>query len=74
MYPLPDEYLPIIKLTIEKLNQYSGIQVKTFPTATILMGEDDLVIDAIKETMRWSQDKFGKAVFIAKFLPDYSAL
>ena len=74
LYPLQDDYLPSIKAVIEKLNTFADIEVQTFPTATILMGDYDLVIDAIKETMRWSTEEFGKLIFVTKFLPNYSAL
>lgn len=74
MYPLQDDYIPAIDKVIEKLNSYPGVQVQTVATATILMGDYDLVMDAIKETLRWSIDECGKAVFVTKFLPGYSAL
>lgn len=74
MYPLQDKYLPAIRAIIEKLNAYEGIEVKTFPTASILVGEYDLVMDALKEAMRWSTEKCGKAVFVTKFLPDLNVL
>lgn len=74
MYPLQDEYLPAIQAMIKKLNSYEGLQVQTFPTATILMGDYDVVMDAIKDAMRWSVEECGKAVFVTKFLPNYSAL
>lgn len=74
MYPLQDEYLSAIQAIIKKLNTYDGIQIQTFPTATILMGDYDLVMDALKEAMRWSVEECGKAVFVTKFLPGYSAL
>ena len=73
MYPLQDDYLPAIRAIIEKLNTYKNIQVQTFPTATILMGEDDKVMEALKDAMRWSVEECGKAVFITKFLPNYHA-
>ncbi len=73
-YPFQESYIPPIKTTIEHLNSFDGIQVQTFPTATIMMGEYDVVMDAIKETVAWSYREFGRCVFIAKFLPEYNAL
>lgn len=74
LYPLQDSYLPAIEAVIGKLNTFADIEVQTFPTATILMGDYDLVMDAIKECMRWSTQEFGKLVFVTKFLPGYCAL
>lgn len=73
LYPLQDDYLPIIKATINKLNSFSNISIYTVPTATILIGEYDEVMDAIKETVKWSYESYGKCVFITKYLPGYEA-
>lgn len=74
LYPLQDDYLPVIQATIEKLNTFESIRIQTFPTATILAGEFDHVMHAVKETIAWSYTQYGKCVFIAKFLPDYEAI
>lgn len=74
MYPLQEEYIPVIRAFIEKLNTFENLQVETVPTATILMGDYDVVMEVLKEAMRWSHEHQGKAVFITKFLPGYEAL
>ena len=74
MYPLEDDYIPAIDRIIEKLNSFEGIKVQTFPTATILTGDYDQVLDALKESLRWSVEACGKAVFVSKFLPNYEAI
>ncbi|WP_075187078.1 YkoF family thiamine/hydroxymethylpyrimidine-binding protein [Teredinibacter haidensis] len=73
LYPLQDEYLNIIKQTIDKLNTYSDIDISTFPTATILIGDYDKVMAVVNEVVAWSFNNFGKCVFVAKFLPGYEA-
>jgi uncharacterized protein YqgV (UPF0045/DUF77 family) len=73
LYPLQEDYLTIIKATIDKLNQFDEISVNTFPTATILVGDYDVVMSAVSETVKWSYEQFGKCVFLAKFLPGYIA-
>lgn len=73
LYPLQDDYLPAIKGTIDKLNSYSNITVNTFPTATILVGDYQIVMSAIQEVVAWSYTTFGKCIFITKFIPDYEA-
>ena len=74
LYPFQESYISPIKKTIERLNSYEGIRVQTFPTATIIMGDYDRVMDVMSKTVAWSYEEFGRCVFIAKFLPDYDAL
>ena len=71
MYPLKDDFIPPIKAVIEKLNSFSAIKVSTFDTATTLIGEFDEVMDAISQTLVWSHEKYGMAVFVAKLIPGY---
>jgi len=73
LYPLQDNYLDIIKRVIEKLNEYSGVDVNTFPTATILLGDYAVVMGVLNEVIAWSYEQYGKCVFVAKFLPGYEA-
>lgn len=74
MYPLAETYIPPIDGFIEKLNGYADLKVETFPTCTLIMGEQGRVMDALKEAMRWSHEKYGKAIFVCKFIHDYEAL
>lgn len=73
-YPFKEDYIPAIKQTIAHLNSFEGLKVRTFPTATIIMGPYDTVMDAIKNTVAWCYQQFGKSVFVAKFLPEVKAL
>lgn len=74
LYPLQDHYLTIIKQVVEKLNALENVKVRTFPTATIIQGDFDLVMDAVKDTISWCYSEFGKSVFLAKYLPEYEAI
>ncbi|MFT7559820.1 MAG: hypothetical protein ACI93R_001735 [Flavobacteriales bacterium] len=73
LYPLQDHYLDIIKAVIEKLNTYDNVEVSTFPTATILIGEYGVVMTALTDVIAWSYEEYGKCAFVAKFLPAYEA-
>lgn len=73
LYPLQDDYLDIIRDTVARLNACEGVKVKTFPTATIVVGDYDRVMDIVRDTVRWSYEQYGKCVFIAKMLPGYEA-
>ncbi len=74
MYPFNGDYIPPIKAFIEKVNTIDNLEVKTFPTATIIMGEYDHVMDSLKVLFKWSYETQGKAVFVAKFLPNTEVL
>jgi uncharacterized protein YqgV (UPF0045/DUF77 family) len=71
MYPLKDDYIAPIDAVIEKLNSFDGLRIETFATATTLIGDYGLAMVAIKETIAWSYDKFGSAVFVTKIIPGY---
>lgn len=71
MYPLRDDFISPIDAVIEKLNSYADMHVKTFTTATTMIGDYDIVMDALKETLAWSYEQFGTAVFVTKLIPGY---
>lgn len=72
-YPLQDGYRAMIRETVAQLNSYAGIRVRTFPTASIVIGDYDRVMEVLKDIVAWSYNQHGKCVFIAKILPDYEA-
>lgn len=71
MYPMRENYIPPIDAVIEKLNSYAELNVETFATATILVGENAAVMNALVETIEWSHAQFGTSVFVAKIIPGY---
>jgi len=73
IYPFQSDFIPIVKATIDKLNTFNKVSIKTFPTASILLGKHTDVMEAINDTMLWSHEKYGQCVFIVKFLPGYEA-
>ena len=74
MYPLQDKYLPIIENFIDHLKNYEDISLEVFPTCTVVMGNFDDVMQVVSSSIKWSADNKDKAVFVAKFLPNYEAL
>lgn len=74
LYPNQADFIPPIKDFIAQLNQYDDIQVQTFPTATIIMGDFDRVMDILKVEMKAYREKHGMGIFVTKFLPGYEAL
>lgn len=74
LYPNQENFIPPIKDFIDQLNQYDDVQVQTFPTSTVVMGDFDRVIDILKVEMKAHREKHGMGVFVTKFLPAYEAL
>lgn len=74
MYPLAENYIPPIDGFIARINDYAELKVQTFPTCTVIVGEQGRVMDVLKEAMAWSHDNYGKAIFVTKFIHDYEAL
>jgi len=72
MYPMREDFIPPIDRVIEKLNGFAGIKVETFPTATCLVGEFATVMAALEQTIAWSYEQFGTAVFVLKIIPGYA--
>lgn len=73
-YPFQNDHIPPIKGTIDHLNTFDDIQVQTFPTATIIVGDYGVVMDMIRDTVAWSYQQFGRSVFVAKFIPAHDVL
>lgn len=74
LYPNQENFIPPIKDFIDQLNQYDDVQVQTFPTSTVIMGDFDQVMDILKVEMKAHREKHGMGVFVTKFLPAYEAL
>lgn len=72
MYPLADDYIPAIDDFIALLNGVPGVKVVTTPTSTRLQGQYTTVMALLGEAMAASHARFGKAVFVTKFIPGYA--
>lgn len=73
MYPLQENYKPLIKEFIAKLQSYSDLRVTSGSTSTYVVGDYDRLMSCMTEMMRWSHEEQGKGVFVVKFLPGYDA-
>lgn len=67
-YPLADDYIPAIKDFIDRLNSTSGISVVGNTMSTQIFGEYDLVMSVLTTEMKRSYERFGKAIFVCKFI------
>lgn len=70
MYPLQDDYKPKIKEYLEDLNTNadSNVEIRSSNMSTRIFGEFDAVNTLLNAAMRRSMAKYGKIVFVCKFL------
>ena len=69
MYPLTEQYLAPIQDFIDTLRANPKLHVLTNTMSTQVLGEYDVVWDALREAMRGSLEAGPRAVFVTKFLP-----
>lgn len=74
MYPNREDFIPPIKGFIEKINRYSGLEVQTFPTSTVVQGEYHAAMQAVQDTIAACREEFSMAVYVLKVIPGYEAL
>ena len=68
LYPLADEYIPAIKEFIERVQQYPEVAVVRNDLSTQLYGDYNQIMDLLKVEVRISWEKYGKGIFVIKFL------
>lgn len=66
-YPLKDDYKQPIRDLIGRLEQ-TGLEVYPGRMSTEIFGEYDDVMKTLSDTMKWSFETYGKAVFVAKIM------
>lgn len=57
-YPLNEEFNSIVGEFIRQLSQVSGLQIETGMMSSLITGDYDLVMHALKETMYPYLDKY----------------
>jgi uncharacterized protein YqgV (UPF0045/DUF77 family) len=70
LYPLADDYIPAIKEFIERVQHYPDIAVVRTDLSTQLYGDYEQIIDLLKVEVKLSWEKYGKSIFVIKFLQD----
>lgn len=68
MYPLQDNYLDPICWFIERLDSYPGITRVTNAMATQVCGDYQELMSMLAIEMAAAHQKWGKAVFVCKFI------
>lgn len=70
LYPLADEYIPAIKEFIDRVQDYPDIAVVRNDLSTQLYGDFEQIMDLLKVEVQLSWEKYGKGIFVIKFLRD----
>ncbi len=68
LYPLDANYIPPIADFIDRLNTHPRLRVETNSLSTQVVGEYDVVFDALRIECRRSFERNAKAVFVMKVL------
>lgn len=68
LYPLVDKYIAPIQSFIDRLNQYSELEVETTSSSTRVSGDYLVTLQILAEEMQRSHQEIGQAVFVCKFL------
>lgn len=69
LYPLQEQYLEIIEKFLEDINRDAPqIDIRTSNMSTRIFGDYNCVTELINDAMRRSMEKYGKVVFVCKYL------
>ena len=66
LYPLDAEFIPPIKDVIDRLNAHDDLEIWTNAMSTQVVGEFDVVMDALKQEIGTTFDTIPKGVFVIK--------
>lgn len=66
-YPFTDNHKPPIKDVVDRLER-SGLDVRANRMSTQIFGEYEQVMRVLTDTMKWSFEQYGEAVFVASFV------
>ena len=59
MYPIKDEYIKPIDGFIKIINKFSDLKVMTYPTSTVIQGEYEYTMNALKETISKANNDYA---------------
>ena len=66
LYPLDAEFIPPIKDVIDRLNTHEDLEIWTNAMSTQVVGDFDIVMDALKQEIGTTFDQIPKGVFVIK--------
>ena len=66
LYPLDKDFIPPISDVIERLNAHAELEIWTNAMSTQIVGEFDVVMDALRQELGTTFEQLPKAVFVIK--------
>ena len=66
LYPLDAEFIPPIRDVIDRLNTHADLEVWTNAMSTQVIGDFDIVMDALKQEIGTTFERIPKGVFVMK--------
>ncbi len=66
LYPLDADFIPPIKDVIDRLNLHDELEVWTNAMSTQVVGDFDIVMDALKQEIGTTFERIPKGVFVMK--------
>ena len=66
LYPLDAEFIPPIKDVIDRLNAHDDLEVWTNAMSTQIIGDFDVVMDALRQEIGTTFERIPKGVFVMK--------
>ena len=70
LYPLQDDYIPVIDAIIADLNKQPGLKVHTNALSTQISGDYTTVFSVIQSALAESVARFGRQVLVCKFIAE----
>jgi len=74
LYPLQEEYIPIIRSFIDSCSKYDDLTVTSNAMSTQICGDWSRVFEVVSTELRSSAERFGKQVLVCKFIPGELAI
>jgi len=68
LYPLNEEYIPIIQAFIDAINQQDDLTIVTNAMSTQIRGDYSTVFNTIQRELARSYERYGKQVLVVKFI------
>ncbi|MFK8047681.1 MAG: YkoF family thiamine/hydroxymethylpyrimidine-binding protein [Halioglobus sp.] len=68
LYPLNEQYIPIIQAFIDAVNLHPGLSIVTNAMSTQIAGDYDTVFRAVEQELAASYRHFGRQVLVVKFI------
>ena len=66
LYPLDADFIPPIKDVIDRLNTHEDLEVWTNAMSTQVIGDFDVVMDALRQEIGTTFERIPKGVFVMK--------